>query len=52
MLDGTILQASHEWEEEGEAKLLVLVEPPAGVEKDVKGQVLNDVSIAWEGGPL
>ena len=35
MLDGTILQASHEWEE-GEVKLLVLVEPPAGVEKTSK----------------
>ena len=54
MLDGTILQADLEWEEEGEEKLVVLVQPAAGVAKDLKGQVLNDVlySLAWDGGPL
>ena len=44
MLDGTTLQASLQGEEEGEEKLVVLVEPLARVTKDLKGQqVLNDV---------
>ena len=51
MLDGTTLQADLQWEEEGEEKLVVLVEPRARVMKDLKGQVLNDVLdlLIWDG---
>ena len=51
MLDGTTLQANLQWEEECEEKLVVLVEPPARVTKDLKGQVLNDVLdlLIWDG---
>ena len=51
MLDGTTLQADLQWEEEGEEKLVVLVEPRARVMKDLKGQVLNDALdlLIWDG---
>jgi len=40
-----------QWEEEGEEKLVVFVEPLARVMKDLKGQGLNDVLdlLAWDG---
>ena len=40
-----------QWEEEGEEKLVVFVEPPARVMKDLKGQGVNDVLdlLVWDG---